>query len=66
MKTNYVVLGIVWAGFNVFLLSNGANLHGGVDAWRAAEFASVFCGAGVLIYKGFTDRSGQALPRKSR
>ncbi len=54
MKTSYIIIGILWMFFNVFLLVNGSIIHSGVDVRHALEFATLFAVAGILIYKGYT------------
>jgi hypothetical protein len=54
INTTYIIVGILWMLFNVFLLINGSMIHGNVDIRHALEFALLFGAAGVLIYKGYT------------
>jgi len=54
MNTTYIIVGIIWMLFNVFVLINGINIHGSIDLRHALEFAFLFGVAGVLIYMGYT------------
>ena len=54
MKVSYIIFGVAWALFNVFLLVGGVDIHGSIDLRHALEFAFLFAGAGIVIYIGFT------------